>query len=179
MKKLSIITASLLAFAAASASADERISTRMTGYQEVPSVSTAAEGELEVRIHRDGKAFDWVLSYSGLQGDVLQAHIHFAQKSVNGAIVVWLCGSATNPGPAGTPACPQSGTVSGTAMNADVGPGAPTQQLTAGEATAIEEVIAAMRAGVAYANVHTSLSPGGEIRGQIGRSRGRGQAHRH
>jgi hypothetical protein len=25
-----------------------------------------------------------------------------------------------------------------------------------------------MRAGVAYANVHTSLSPGGEIRGQIG-----------
>jgi hypothetical protein len=28
-----------------------------------------------------------------------------------------------------------------------------------------------MRAGVAYANIHTTVSPGGEIRGQIG-SRG-------
>ena len=31
----------------------------------------------------------------------------------------------------------------------------------------LAEVIAAIRAGSAYANVHTSLSPGGEIRGQI------------
>jgi hypothetical protein len=121
----------------------------MTGYQEVPSVSTAAGGEFEVKIHPDGQAFDWVLSYSGLQGDVQQAHIHFAQRSVNDAM-------------------------SGTAMAGNVGPGAPTQQLTAGE---IGEVIAAMRAGVAYANVHTTLSPGGEIRGQIGRG-GRGRGHR-
>jgi hypothetical protein len=124
MKTLTLVTASVLALATASAFADERIRTRMTGYQEVPSVSTAAGGEFEVKIHPDGQAFDWVLSYSGLQGDVLQAHIHFAQRSVIGAIVVWLCGSATNPGPAGTPACPQSGTVSGTAMAGNVGPGA-------------------------------------------------------
>jgi len=181
MKKLSFVTASLLASAATCASADETIRTRLTGYQEVPSVSTVAEGRLEVKIHRDGEAFDWVLSYSGLQGNVQQAHIHFAQKSVNGAIVVWLCGTVNpaNPalaGPPGTPTCPQSGTVSGTAMNGNVGPGAATQQLTAGEATAIEEVIAAMRAGVAYANVHTDLSPGGEIRGQIGK-RGGGRHH--
>jgi len=174
MKTLTLVTASVLALATASAFADERIRTRMTGYQEVPSVSTVAQGEFEVKIHPDGQAFDWLLSYSGLQGDVLQAHIHFAQRSVNGAIVVWLCGSAANPGPAGTPACPQSGTVSGTAMAGNVGPGAPTQQLTPGE---IGEVIAAMRAGVAYANVHTTLSTGGEIRGQIGRG-GRGRGHR-
>jgi hypothetical protein len=174
MKTLTLVTASVLALATASAFADERIRTRMTGYQEVPSVSTAAAGEFDVKIHPDGQAFDWVLSYSGLQGDVLQAHIHFAQRSVNGAIVVWLCGSATNPGPAGTPACPQSGTVSGTAMAGNVGPGSPTQQLTAGE---IGEVIAAMRAGAAYANVHTTLTATGEIRGQIGRG-GRGRGHR-
>jgi len=30
-----------------------------------------------------------------------------------------------------------------------------------------DEFIAAMRAGVTYANVHTSQFPGGEIRGQI------------
>ena len=38
------------------------------------------------------------------------------------------------------------------------------QQLTAGD---LAEIIAAIRAGAAYANVHTNLSPGGEIRGQI------------
>ena len=39
------------------------------------------------------------------------------------------------------------------------------QQLVAGE---LAEVIAAIRAGAAYANVHTTLSTGGEIRGQTG-----------
>ena len=42
--------------------------------------------------------------------------------------------------------------------------GTASQQLAAGE---LNEVIRAIRAGVAYANVHTILSPGGEIRGQI------------
>lgn len=181
MKKLSIAAALALAFAAPTVLADgkNRIRTTLTGYQEVPSVSTVARGSFEADIHRDGNAFDWVLSYSGLQGNVAQAHIHFAQRSVNGAIVVWLCGTGEPgtplAGPAGTPTCPQSGTVSGTAMAANVSPGSATQQLTAGE---IQEVIAAMRAGKAYANVHTSISPGGEIRGQIGK-RGGGHDHHH
>ena len=38
------------------------------------------------------------------------------------------------------------------------------QQISAGE---LAEVIAAIRGGVTYANVHTVLSTGGEIRGQI------------
>jgi len=37
-------------------------------------------------------------------------------------------------------------------------------KILAGE---LADVIAAICAGVAYANVHTTLSPGGEIRGQI------------
>src|SRR5687767_7565122 len=143
MKKIVIVSALLAAFPATNAVAGDEVRARLTGYQEVPSVSTVASGRFQADIHPDGQAFDWELEFSGLQGTVQQAHIHFAQKSVNGAIVVWLCQTATNPGPAGTATCPPSGTVSGTAMAANVGPGSSTQQLTAGE---IAEVIAAMRA---------------------------------
>ena len=94
-----------------------------------------------------------------------QAHIHFAQIGVNGAIIVWLCGSSTNPGPAGTPACPQgSGTVSGIFRAADVLASPTTQQLSAGQ---VSQFIEAMRANSAYVNVHTANSSGGEIRGQV------------
>jgi len=43
-----------------------------------------------------------------------------------------------------------------------LGPG--RQDLSAGE---FDELVAAMRHGVAYVNVHSSTWPGGEIRGQI------------
>jgi hypothetical protein len=35
------------------------------------------------------------------------------------------------------------------------------------EAAAFPEIVAAMRDGTAYANVHSSKWPGGEIRGQL------------
>jgi hypothetical protein len=55
--------------------------------------------------------------------------------------------------------------VSGTITSANVIAGATaTQQLVAG---ALPAVIKAIHAGAAYANVHTTVSPGGEIRGQI------------
>jgi CHRD domain len=165
MRMLPIVAASLLAIATMSASADgeNKIRAKLTGYQEVPSVSTAAAGSFVAQVAADEQSFHYELSFGGLQGNVLQSHIHFGQKSVNGTILIWLCGTTANPGPAGTQTCPQSGTITGTVIAANVG-GAATQQILAGE---FAEVLAAMRAGVAYANVHTTLSPGGEIRGQL------------
>ena len=71
------------------------------------------------------------------------------------------------PDPAGlAPPCPQQGTVSGTITSANVIAGATaTQQLAAKDLGA---VLTAIQAGAAYANVHTTVSPGGEIRGQLG-----------
>ena len=141
------------------------IHARLIGFREVPAVSTVASGEFKATIAPDDQSIEYELTYRGLEGTVQQAHIHVAQRSVNGSIVIWLCGTAALPGPAGTPTCPQSGTVSRTVTAADVVAGATaSQQLAAGE---LDEVIRALRAGVAYANVHTNLSPGGEIRGQI------------
>lgn len=130
-------------------------------------MSTVARGEFRARISDDEQSIDYKLTYSGLQGKVTQAHIHVAQRSVQGSIVIWLCGTETNSGPSGTQTCPpdqDSNAIStGTSTAADVVAASMTsQQLAAAERG---EVIAAIRAGVAYANVHTDLSPGGEIRG--------------
>jgi hypothetical protein len=58
--------------------------------------------------------------------------------------------------------------VSRTVTAADVvGPAG--QGIAAGE---FEEVLNAMRAGVTYANLHSTRNPGGEIRGQIRGKRG-------
>src|SRR5204863_9459278 len=123
-----------------------------------------ANGGFAARTNRDRTAFDYALTFEGLQAPVPQAHLHFAQRSVSGPVIVWLCGTAALPGPAGTPTCPQSGTVKGTITSASVLASPTTQQLAAGD---LARIIAALRASSAYANVHTANSPGGEIRGQI------------
>jgi hypothetical protein len=142
----------------------------LTGFQEVPVLSTSGHGTFEAKLNQDETAFDWTLTYADLVGNVTQAHIHFGQLSVNGGIAIWLCGTATNPGPAGTAPCPTpGGTVTGTADAADVV--GPAGQGIA--ATEFAEVLAALRAGKAYANVHSSVYGGGEIRAQL-KAGGRG-----
>lgn len=150
-----------------SAIADEGVQfrARLRGFEEPPSISTIARGRFEAKLRQDGMTVDYTLAYQGLEGDVTQAHIHFGQRSVNGGISVWLCQTTASPGPTGTPVCPLSGTVGGTFTAANViGPSG--QGIAAGE---FEELIRAVRAGVTYANVHSSKFPGGEIRGQISR----------
>jgi hypothetical protein len=80
---------------------------------------------------------------------------------------VFLCSNLGN-GPAGTQLCPPPpATVSGTFTATDViGPTA--QGIAPGE---LAELIDAIRAGKAYANVHSTRNPGGEIRGQINADR--------
>jgi len=164
MKKLVIATALGGLFLASMASADDKVRARLMGFQEVPVVSTEASGTFDAVISPRGDAIDYEITYTGMQGIVTQSHMHVGQRSVNGGIVLWICGSATNPGPAGTPVCTSpNGHFAGTWRPENVQTVA-TQQITTGE---LDEVIAAIRAGVAYVNVHSNLSPGGEIRGQV------------
>lgn len=142
----------------------------LTGYEEVPAVSTGGSAQFKARISEDESQIDWELSYTDLEGAVSQSHIHFGNAGVNGGITVFLCTNLGN-GPAGTQPCPSSpATISGTILAADVSPNIPataaarTQGINTGE---IAELIAAIRGGVTYVNVHSTLWPGGEVRSQI------------
>src|ERR671916_814928 len=138
----------------------KKISEFLNGYEEVPSVSTTATGTFSARISKDESQIDWELSYSDLEGAVQQAHIHFGQKGVNGGISVFLCSNLGN-GPAGTQPCPAApATITGTARAGDV-VGPEDQGIAPGE---LPELIAAMQAGLTYANVHSGAFPAGEIR---------------
>jgi hypothetical protein len=138
---------------------------RLTGYQEVPALSTSGQGKFRASIREGGSEIRYRLSYSGLEADPQQAHIHLGQPGVNAGVIVFLCSNLGN-GPAGTQACPDSpATVTGTLRAADV-VGPADQGIDPGE---FGELVRAIRAGATYANVHTVKYPGGEIRAQLTR----------
>lgn len=132
----------------------------MLGYAENPDISTVASGSFDAHLSSDGSSLHYVLSYSGLEGNVLQAHVHFGKTAVNGGISFFLC---TNLNAATDDDCPQSGTVEGDIDATDV-IGPTSQGIEAGN---LAEIVEAMQAGHAYANVHSSKWPTGEIRAQI------------
>lgn len=141
-----------------------RVSATLRPSHEVPSVSSPARGSFSAKIDTTADTVEYRLSYSGLQAPITQAHIHLAQFNVNGGIMVWLCGTPATPlAPAGTQLCPQSGTITGLIQPANV-VAINSQGIAAGD---FDEFVAALRSGLAYANVHTEQSTGGEIRGQV------------
>jgi hypothetical protein len=141
------------------------VSAELIGFQEVPAVSTTAKGRFWAWVDTKANTITFKLTYDALEGDVTQAHVHFGQKSVNGGISFFLCTNLT-PAPAGPlpPPCP-------------VGPAEVTGVITPDhiigptgqgiEATSFAEIAAALRNGTAYANVHSSRWPAGEVRGQL------------
>jgi hypothetical protein len=142
-----------------------RFEATLRGFSEVPSVSTTGRGFFNARVNKTLQQITWTLSYRNIVNTVTQAHLHFAQPGVNGGIMVFLCTNLGN-GPAGTQACPPApATISGTITPADITSGANAQGIAPGD---FAELLKALKAGVVYANVHSDVFPGGEVRGQVG-----------
>jgi hypothetical protein len=131
---------------------------RLSGYSENPSISTPAQGRFKAEIR--GNEIHYELRYSGIDGgDAFAAHIHFADKHVNGGIIAFLCGGGDK-----DPCPPRQGTVRGVIDPNDI-TGPQDQGI---EPTSFAEAVAAMRAGFTYANVHSRPRfPNGELRGEI------------
>jgi hypothetical protein len=156
----------VLGLTAVATNADEgtlSLTAKLTGFQESPPKLSPSTGTFEATVI--GSTLSYTLTYSKLSSPAFMSHIHFAQPAVNGGIFLWLCGSATAPGPAGTPTCPpDGGTVSRSGVTAADIQGVSAQNLTAGDFAGALRIITG---GSAYVNVHSTLFPGGEIRGLV------------
>jgi hypothetical protein len=112
--------------------------------QEVPAAkdATAAKGVFNGKLTLAGKksSFVWKLSWSGLSGRAVAAHLHLGVAGKAGPVVITICGPCTS----------------------TVAQGSYHGSYVAGPA-----FVKAILHGGMYVNVHTKLNPKGEIRGQI------------
>jgi hypothetical protein len=135
----------------------------LSGDQEVPPRETLAQGQINLKVSKDGESIGYKLIVANIE-NVFAAHIHCGPVGVNGPVGVTLFMGQ-----------PGSGRAQGVLSQGEI------TQPDAGNACAwasVQDVIDAMLAGDAYVNVHTNDGqdppntgpgdfPGGEIRGQL------------
>ena len=134
------------------------------GSGETGAILSDGRATLVLQLNRADQTLSFTLRYSGLATSVTQAHIHFGKIHMAGGVMVFFCSNVA--APPGTQQCPaNSGTVTGTLSAANViGPAA--QGVTAGD---FQAIVDALESDTAYANLHTTAFPAGEIRGEIRR----------
>jgi hypothetical protein len=142
--------------------AEGHFKAHLTGAEEAPNaVDTRAQGQVKFRLSKDGESLHYRLIVANIQ-NVTQAHIHLGQPGAAGGIVVWLYPQCPKPATCSTSLIPgrsQGPLAEGTITLADLRGALNTASFS--------ELIDNIRNGNAYANVHTSQNPPGEIRGQL------------
>ncbi len=141
---------------------EEVVRAHLVGVNEVPSVSSPASATFRAVIDEEAGTISYTLNYEGFLNTVTQSHFHFGQHHTSGGVSVFICTNLGNS--PGSPGCPAaSAEISGVATAANViGPAG--QGIAAGE---FAELLAAIRAGSVYVNIHSNIFPAGEIRGQV------------
>ncbi len=140
--------------ASADASGNGNFTAHLAARNEVqtPAVVSNAQGEAIFHVNDDGTTVSYKLIVANIK-NVKFAHIHMAPAGTNGAIVAFLFHGPTISGR--TEGVLAEGTITASDL---VGP-------LAGHP--LSDLVSAIEAGEAYANVHTNAHPAGEIRGQI------------
>ena len=128
----------------------------MKGSSETPPTSSTATGTAKFTL--SGTTMTWTESSTPLAGTLSGFHIHLdATPGSPGPIVVSLTSQVTQAGDGSTTGSGSFTAPDATAKNAD------------GTPMTFDSLVAAMRAGQTYVNLHdTPGFRGGEIRGQLG-----------
>ncbi len=125
----------------------------LVGEQEVPPVETTANGTATFTLNDAGDELAFEFQVNDGFG-ITSAHIHNAPVGQSGGAVVTLFDSGNDIGVIG------NGTINDDVITADS-----LQGDLAG--MTLDDLLAILRSGDAYINVHTANNPPGEIRGQI------------
>ena len=178
------LTAGVQVTAASHAGTAHNHRTHLSGDQEVftpapggaSPADSQAQGQAIFNVSPNGLSVDYKLIAANIE-NIAQAHIHCGPAGVNGPIVMWLY-----PNPTATVALPggagrhdgvlAEGTFNSTHVRPTTLPACP------GGVATFADLLARIREGNAYVNIHTNDGvaptnsgpgdfPGGEVRGQI------------
>ncbi len=155
MKRLKVIASvialvvPLLALGPAAVAAPDSVDfyTTLSGENQTTPVTTDAAGAAAFALSGDGTSLDYVVIAHDLE-DVTAAHIHSGAAGTDGPVLVSLFGPHTGLDVDGI-------LHRGTITSGDLLSGT------------MADLVAAMRAGTTYVNVHTVAYASGELRGQI------------
>jgi CHRD domain len=158
MRKLLVVTALALVLlsAPAVARADLIFVTQLSGAGENPPTSSPAMGTATFILKSSLTEIDFTISFGvdvggpALTTPLQAGHIHFGVPGTNGPVIL--------PFP-NLPSGMTSGTFTGVLTAANLTPSGPIMTFA--------DAVNALETGNTYANLHTSMFPGGEIRGQI------------
>ena len=109
----------------------------LDGNQEVPAVTTLAEGVAAISISNTMDAIEYDIVVDGLSGDITGAHFHIGAAGTAGGVVLNLTDDI------------DGNRITGSINGLSV------------------ELINQFLSGGIYLNIHTDANPGGEIRGQV------------
>lgn len=132
--------------------AEQTFTAQLNGKNEVPPVKSTATGTATFTVTDDGKALTYKITVDSLE-NVTAAHIHMGKSGENGPILVFLFR-----GPE------KKGIFSGVLTEGTI---SASDLLDTLKGKTVEDLIAKIKSGDAYVNVHTTQNPPGEIRGQI------------
>ena len=111
----------------------------LSGDQQVPSVTTTGSGTADLTYNPQTRVVTWSITYSGLSSPATMAHFHGpAGPGQNAGVLIWLTKK-----------------------------GGPVSSPITGHAILTPPQARQFMAGQWYINVHTTMHPDGEIRGQV------------
>jgi hypothetical protein len=148
---LFVILVTMLTVSAGFAS-DKNFKADLSGNEEVPNVTTPAKGEAKFALSNDGKSLGYTLVVRDIENPS-SAHIHLGVAGKNGAVLANLFS-----GPK------REGKFRGNLAQSNITPNDLTGDL---KGKSISDLVALIKSGNVYVNVHTDSYPDGEVRGQI------------
>ena len=131
------LLAASLGFAAGVSAAGTVRTAKLSGAHEVPAVATQGTGSATITISDDGSSIAYNITYSGLSGPVVAAHIHVGDIGANGPVLLPFAAPLTSP-------------ITGTLTAANN---------TGANGLTFAQVVDKIKTGGAYVNLHTAAHP--------------------